>query len=191
MMTTDLNQEPVSSASTVCEGCGQTLTASTDTKFCGNCGFPANDTPEAKKKFIGRLKVKRIELEEENSKINKVRTYLFVIAGFTFISGFIYSAISSEGAETILLIILNTIIAVMFLTLGLLVRKHALPVCIIGLSLYVSIILLNAFFDPMSIIKGVIFKGLIISAMVYGIIASRKAKVLESELLQYKNIKLF
>lgn len=190
MITTELNQEPIGAVATVCEGCGQTLQGSTDAKFCGNCGFPANDTPEAKKKFIGRLKVKRIELEEEHAKINKVRTYLFVIAGFTFISGFIYSAMSDNGAETILLIILNTIIAAMFLTLGLLVRKHALPVCIIGLSLYASIILLNAFFDPMSILKGIIFKGLIISAMIYGIIASRKAKVLESELLQYKNIKL-
>lgn len=174
---------------TSCEGCGNTDNLNADKKFCPECGFPVNASPEEKKKFRAQLSVKIIELEAQRGKINRVQIYLFITAALTLIMGFVMGATDEEGGGMILLVI-NIILSLAFMALGLLVKKNPLPVCVIALSLYGSIVLLNAFADPVTIVKGIIFKVLIISALIYGIIAARHIKNLEAELAQFKKMKL-
>lgn len=168
----------------VCTGCKSELGTEFTNKFCPNCGYPVNDTPQEQKKFVGRLKVMRIELEEGFKKINRVRICMFIIAGLLLISGLI-STVDLSGAIQGILIGIFVMIAGIFVLLGFLVKKYPMPVCIIGLSLYGSIILLDAFASDnfaLSLLKGLLLKIFIISSFIYGILAARQVKRLEADL---------
>lgn len=176
-----------------CNGCKSELGAEFTNKFCPNCGYPVNDTPQEQKKFVGRLKVMRLELGEELTKINRVRICLFIIAGIVFISDLIASADMPSGFVKFFTIGLSALVSLIFVGLALLVRKYPLPVCVIGLSLYGFIVLLNAFASEnfiLALISGFLVKAFVFSSFVYGILAARKSKQLKADLEQYTNIKL-
>ncbi len=173
-----------------CPGCQAELGADFSNRFCSNCGYPVNETTEEQKKFVGRLKVMRITLEEEWKKINRVRIFLFIIAGLTLLVG-VFTGLASNNSEGVVaLTVLNIVLAIIYLTLGLLVKRYPLPVCVIGLVLFVSIHLLNAFADPKTIIQGILLKIFVVSSFIYGILAARKVKYLAADLSQYSGIKL-
>jgi hypothetical protein len=183
------SEQPVS---VKCPGCNTDLGLNFTNKFCPNCGYPVNESPAEQKKFVGRLKVMRLEFEEELKKINRVRIFLFVIAGILVVSGLI-STIDMSGTVKGIVMVVFVMIAAIFVLLGFLVKKYPMPVCIIGLSLYGSIILLDAFASDnfvLSMIKGILLKIFIISSFIYGILAARKVKQIEADLNQYTNVKL-
>lgn len=176
-----------------CNGCKSELGAEFTNKFCPNCGYPVNDTPQEQKKFVGRLKVMRLELGEELKKINRVRICLFIIATIVFVSDLVSSANMPSGFVKSLTIALSALVSLIFVGLALLVRKYPLPVCVIGLSLYGFIILLNAFASEnffLALIGGILVKIFIFSSFIYGILAAKKSKQLKADLEQYINIKL-
>jgi hypothetical protein len=63
--------------------------------------------------------------------------------------------------------------AAIFIGLGVWSYKQASLALIIGLIVYVAVIILLAFLDPSSIIKGIIWKVLIIYSLVYSIKTAR------------------
>lgn len=181
------------SLSSVCPGCNADLGQHFSGRFCPHCGFPVNEDAQAQKKFIGRLKVMRLSLEEEWKKINRVKIFLFIIAGLMIVSGLVSTMSLKNGAEVIAVLVVFFILALMFVTLALLVKRYPLPVCIIGLTLYASIILIDAFASDentvLVLLKGFLLKAFTISSFIYGILAARKVKQMEADLNQYVNIK--
>lgn len=177
----------------VCDGCKVQLGPEFINKFCPNCSYPVNDTPQEQKKFMGRLKVMRLELEEELIKINRARICLFIIAGLLFVSDLIALADFPSGFAKSLAIGVSVIVSLVFVLLGLMVRRHPLPVCVIGLSLYTSIVLLNAIVSSnfiLSLINGFIIKIFVFSSLIYGVLAAKKARQLKIDLEQYASIKI-
>jgi hypothetical protein len=70
------------------------------------------------------------------------------------------------------------VLATIFLALGIWARRSPLPPAIIGLTLYVTIILIGALIDPVSLIQGIIVKVIVIAFMIRAIQAGFQHRAL-------------
>jgi len=144
-----------------------------DDKYCGNCGYPLQGTQEEQKKFVVNYNMTKIEKSTAIGNIKEARTILFVIAAFTVVSAFI---IYSRDSSTLLLFI-NLFLAAIYALLGFWANYKAFAAILTGGLIYVSIILLSAFLDPMTIIQGIIFKVIFIIAFIKASYGAYKFKV--------------
>jgi hypothetical protein len=125
---------------------------------------------------------KVVEQKQQTKKgINKGRYALFLVAGLYAVVGF-FEAFVIEGHELIFGLIDWGIAAVF---IGLAIWSYWKPTLslIIGLGFYVALILLIAAFEPSSLFQGIIWKVIVIVALIQGIRTAReeaKKMVVES-----------
>lgn len=119
---------------------------------------------------------KEIQLEEQrkdslkgetNKEINRGRYALFIVGILYVITGFVESFVI-DGHD-ILYGIIDWIVAAIFIGFGVLSYKKASLALILGLSFYVLIVILLALVDPTTLLKGVLWKILIVVSLVYGL----------------------
>lgn len=165
----------------VSENCPNCKAVPGPSKFCTSCGFPVNGTEEDRKKFRSDKLIKESNLETYEAKVKSARNTLFVIAGFTAVFGTILALLDKNG-DGFLLMVINIIIAGIYLALGFWSKQKPFAAIICGLVIYVTLILLNAFADPTTIIQGIIFKVIIIGYMIKGLKSAREAEDLKKEM---------
>lgn len=153
---------------------------SVNDEFCPNCGFPLKGTETEQGKFIGQYILnngsQRGNVIETTQNLDTARNILFVVAAFTLLAGVVLAAISDFNDEGVFLLITNLILAALYLALGLWSKKNAFGALLTGFIIYISIIILNAVLDPATIFKGIIFKVLIISYLLKGVISASKQR---------------
>jgi len=147
------------------------------TIYCPSCGFPQRGTEEEQKKFITDKRILLIQLETVNDSIRKSRNALFGVAALYGVS-YIMLAFSS-GLPAV---IEGLILCGIFVALGFWANKNPYPAVLSGLLLFILIMILFALINPISIVAGLIWKIIIIVAMVYGLQAAKKAKDLMANL---------
>jgi len=152
-----------------------------DSKFCVSCGFPVKGDEADQKRFLSAKKVKEINLEEYDGKIKSAKTTLFVISGFTAVFGTVIACLGPDENK-ILLIVINLIIAGIYLALGFWCKKKPFAAILSGLIIYISLILVNAVDDPKTIYQGIIMKGVIVAYLVKGLKSAKEAETLKKEL---------
>jgi hypothetical protein len=155
----------------------KTSPLNSDVIFCPSCGFPQNGTEEQQKKFITDKRVLLIHFEGANESIVKARNALFGVAVLYGINYIILAAQAGIPA-----IIEGGILCSIFIGLGIWANKNPFPAVLTGLLLFVLIIILFAFVNPLTIISGILWKIIIVSALVYGLQAAKKAKDLKASL---------
>jgi len=119
-----------------------------------------------------------IDTREYDKKIKSAQTSIFVVAGVQMLFGIFY-AFTNNGPEMYFTLGIVMFVSLLFLGLGFWCKKKPLAAIVTALILYVSLLLLDAVFDPATLVKGIIMKVLIIIYLVKGIGAAKEAQRLK------------
>lgn len=148
-----------------------------DTKAdkCASCGYPFSGTEAEKSTFIGDqvLKVGRLEVDAKDTLRNAKLT-LFIIGGMNIILSFVM--ITSP-----ITLIISVIIGLAFIVFGFFVEEEPLLFLVIALVLLLLLYVGDAVFDPAMFMKGILWKILYVTTLIYGIIRIRLADKIRKE----------
>lgn len=154
--------------------------------FCITCGYPINGTEEDQRFFVSERNALAIDLEDHDKKVNQAGKTLYWLAGLTVAWSFIqYAITASKDADTdgmakpVLLV--NMILAALYLGLGLWSRKKPVVALVSGLSLYIIVQILSTVGDPTYLFKGIIIKILFIGYFIKGIKSAMEADRLKKQ----------
>ncbi|WP_179009170.1 zinc ribbon domain-containing protein [Winogradskyella forsetii] len=140
--------------------------------FCQECGFPENGTEKDVAQFHARNVMKKNEHMDADKKIKSARNVLYVIAGITILAGLFYFFRDQDIA----ILVTNVILGIIYLVLGSWTSKKPLIAILLGLFLYLTTIIIAAIVDPATIIRGIIFKILIIAYLGKGVYSASSIK---------------
>lgn len=153
-----------------CSKCNTPITL--ETVFCSECGYPEHGTEQDVAKFHARNVMKKNEHIDADKKIKSARNVLYVMAGITFLFGFIYFFQDQDIA----ILVTNVVLGLIYLVLGSWTSKKPLVAILLGLLLYLTTIIISAIVDPATIIQGIIFKILIIAYLGKGVYSASSIK---------------
>jgi hypothetical protein len=172
---------PEASATIVCENCSAQNDASL--KFCPQCSFPLAGTQDEKREFHMHIGTQKRLLKESQQKINQARNIIFIAAGLTLVIGLIAGFGTDEGFEVM---IVSIVLCLIYLILAAWCNSNPFGAILTALILYVTIQLINAFFDPTTLFQGIILKIIFIAGFVKGIRSAQEAQRSISELEKLK-----
>ena len=92
--------------------------------FCQNCGFPIKAPGEERDAFINDRNFHAFELTEMQKKIKNASTSIFVISGFTAAAAVVIYFMTPETQNPLALMIINLVVAGIFLGLGFWCKKQ-------------------------------------------------------------------
>jgi hypothetical protein len=163
-----------------CDSCSSQVNH--EDQFCTNCGYPLKGTEEDKHKFLMDRNYKEVNLDEANRNIKKSSYALFYIAGVMALVGLIQYGTAGNAADKNAVLLVNVILAAIFAAIGFWCRVKPLAAIISGAALYALIQILNAMVDPVTIVKGIIFKIFVVVLFIRGIKAAIEADKLKKDL---------
>jgi hypothetical protein len=167
-------------ALTLCNACYKHVNEAD--AFCDNCGYPLKGTEKEQDYFIAVRNAKEIDLDAANKAIKRAGNTLYWIAGATVLMGVIFYFTIHDEASKIDLLIVNLILAGIYVGLGAWSRKKPLAAIISGFALYLIVFLLNAITNPTTIASGIIVKILFIGYFIKGIKSAIDAEKIKKEL---------
>lgn len=150
-------------------------------QFCQACGFPLTGSAAEQQIFIYRRGFKKVDLSELDKKIKKAGNSLYVLAGMFFLYALIYFFFNRTAVTALSVLITNVIISVVFLFLGIWSAKKPVASIISGIVLYALIQLMAAFEDPSALVKGFIFKIIIIGYLIKGLVSALEAEKIKKQ----------
>jgi len=106
-----------------------------------------------------------IDADEYEKKFKSARTWIYVIAGFQFAMG-IFEFIKEEETVAWIALGIDWTVALIFLLLGLWSRKKPAAAFLSALIFYLAMVTAFAAIDISNVLKGIIFKILIVIALV-------------------------
>ncbi|MCG9911598.1 MAG: hypothetical protein MH137_09895 [Flavobacteriales bacterium] len=148
--------------------------------YCAECGFPQNGTHDEMKAFYIDYVNKNQDFNESVKNLKATSTTLFVIAALTFLGALIQFTMSGplEG-------IIVSVLAVIFVGLGLWAQSKPAPAAISGLVIYVSVVILDLVVGlsegDASGLKGMAIKVVIIIFLIRGVMGALKAEKYRKE----------
>ena len=150
--------------------------------FCTNCGYPLQGNEDAQRNHIANRSIKEVDLIELDKKVKAASQSLYWIAGIMGFSSLIGYFTLAENDDITVFLITTVILVGAFLAFAVWSKTKPVTALISGLSLYIIVQLLNLMVDPTSILKGIIFKILIIGYLVKGIMAVLESEKIKKEL---------
>lgn len=141
--------------------------------FCASCGYPFKGRPEEQKEFSLNYSMTKFAKDNVKAKVGEARIVLFVLAGFTIL----YALLVMANGFNAFLLIINLILAGIYAGLGFWAKKNAFAAIFSGALVYISIIILNAVFEPSTIFQGIIFKAIFIVALIKASYGAYKYKI--------------
>jgi hypothetical protein len=170
-------ESPATAASILeCQCCFEKINPAD--QFCKNCGFPIHGTQEQQNKFIYERGYKKMQVNELTNKASKASLTFYIISGITLLSGLVmfFADLQNENGAGILII--NAVIAILFLLLGVWSNKKPVGAIICGLSLYGVIILLQAVSGQFG---GIVIKVLIIAGLIRALLNALEAERIKKQ----------
>ncbi|MFY7669942.1 hypothetical protein ACOSP6_02525 [Tenacibaculum sp. MEBiC06402] len=164
-MENELNSEK-----TACSFCKSPIEE--DVIFCSECGHPENGTDKQRAQFFAKRAMNKNKKIDDEKKINSARNILFALSALMAIFGFI---IYSQTDELISLGV-NFFVAFIYLTLAFWSEQKPFISLLIGLLLYITILIIGFIIDPTSIVRGILWKILIISLLAKGMHSALELK---------------
>lgn len=164
----------------LCACCTNTY-QSVDT-FCMTCGYPLQGSEDAQRNHIANRTIKEVDLIELDKKVKAASQSLYWIAGIIEFSSLIGYFTLAESDDLTVFLITTVILVGAFLAFAVWSKTKPVTALISGLSLYIIVQLLNLIVDPTTILKGIIFKILIIGYLVKGIMAVLESEKIKKEL---------
>ncbi len=126
-------------------------------------------TPEEieKSKRIAAEIMAKSKIGDVEKQVKNARITLFVLAGLFIIIG-IYEGYVADGHDEFFAYI-DWGLAALYIGLGFWSKTRPFTAILIGFILYIALILMNAFLDPMTLVSGILWKIVIISFLVKGL----------------------
>jgi hypothetical protein len=172
---------PVTSEQSVaCENC-QAQNAS-DKKFCSQCRYPITGTDEEKGRFRSDVAKHKILLKDAEDKIQSAKNIIYMLAGFSLLTGVILFFAQDDTAS----LVVYGVICVLYLTFAAWCSKNPFAAILTAFIVYVTIQVVFAFLDPVTIAQGIIWKVIFIGAFIKGIRSASDARDLIRELEKSK-----
>ena len=152
-------------------------------RYCTDCGFPMNASEEEENQFYYKLGAKKLQLQELDRKIKNAKTTLWVIAGLTFLGGLLmYFMLQDSHENALVILITNTIVALLFLGLAELAKQKPFIALLSALILYVTLFLYGVVVEEMSPMSGIIIRIIIVVYLIKGINSASEAEKIKKEI---------
>jgi type III secretory pathway component EscR len=143
-----------------------------DVIFCPHCGHPENGTEKERAQFFAKRAMNKNKAIDAKDKISSARNTLFVLAGIMVLFGIIIYG----STNSVLDLGINLFFAFIYLVLAFWSEQKPFIALLIGLFLYITLIVINAIIDPVTLVRGIIWKVLIISYLGKGIYSALEAR---------------
>lgn len=156
----------------ICPNCSSTFDH--DLSNCSKCGYPFSGTESERASFIAQQVIKVGDIDDAKKSVKNAKTILFVIGIINIASAFFLG-------KDIVSIGFGIIIGIIFIVFGFLVDKNPFRYLIIPLILLLMFYLIDAVIEPMSLVRGILWKIMYVTALVYGIVRVKRAEKIKSE----------
>lgn len=156
--------------SAACENCGRVNLASQ--KFCTHCSFPVNGTEEEKNRFKAKINGHKYLMIEAQKELKKPKIIILVLAGFMLVFGF-YQGFAKDDFPTM---IVNLCLSLLYLILAAWANKNPFGAILTALIVYITVNVVNAFVEPITLFQGIILKIIFIGAFIKGIRSAKDAQ---------------
>ncbi|WP_299761526.1 hypothetical protein [uncultured Dokdonia sp.] len=140
---------------------------------CDNCDFPFNGTEKERAVHIGRFINKKGVLIDSDTTIKKIQKLFFGIAGFNIILLVIHLLL---GPLYTVNSFLDFIFFIVFLICGIFIHKRPLLFTIAPLVFMIGINALYYLIDPQLVLRGILYKIVVIGSLLYCIYIVLKAQ---------------
>ncbi|WP_203257528.1 hypothetical protein [Hyunsoonleella ulvae] len=144
---------------------------------CENCGFPLSGTDKEKAIFIGRQISNKSKIGDAKESQEKAQRILYIIAGFQILNAILIYFKTKSVFDTSFYIILGLLLGV----LGYFSSKKPILFLSLALIVILSYYGLLYFINPELVLRGILWKIIIVSFLVYGIWNSMEANKLKKE----------
>lgn len=123
----------------------------------------------------------QLELQSAETQVRKARNALFVVAGLTLVLN-LFMLASTDSFDAVSLITVLVLTAI-FAGLGFMTKKQPFAAIIIGLVIYVALWIFDiVVLGPEYLLRGLLFKGIIIYFLITGLKHAREAERLKKEI---------
>ncbi|MEO5593557.1 MAG: hypothetical protein ABIR15_07510 [Chitinophagaceae bacterium] len=170
---------PVTESMMECKCCFEKINAAD--QFCQKCGFPLKGSEEEQNQFFYNRNYQHMEINALDKKIKSATTTLYVLAGLSFLIGIIYFSVNPAEDNGSAILITYTVIAIIYLLLGVWAKTKPVASIISGMVLYILIELMGAIENPASIFRGIILKIIIISYLIKGLMSAIEAEKIRKQ----------
>ena len=176
-------EDTVLDSASICDNCMAPISTE---KFCSACGYPMKGSDQEKSDYRAKVSSAKFWLNESDRKINETKNMIYILAGLVFIFGVISGLTTDDDA----VVIVNTIIAVLYLILAYWSNSNPFGAILTCFIVYLTLVIVNAIVEPMSIFSGVLWKVFIIVVFVKGIRSAHEAKGYMTDLARYRGKKV-
>lgn len=165
-----------------CENCNHVNPG--EQKFCSTCSFPVGGTEDEKIKFRLIVSSRKRLLKDATEKMKSAKNIIYVMAGLVFLTGLIQGIVNDDFVT----MIVNLCISLLYLILAAWSAKNPFGAILTALMIYITLNVINAFFEPATIVQGIIIKIFFIAAFIKGIRSAKEAEVYLAELEKLKAV---
>jgi len=143
---------------------------------CYHCGYPFHGTEKEKAVFVATKIMNRDRIVDTTKSIRRARYILFALGGINLLlallPGFYYYPVQ---------VILGGLLALIYLVLGYFAKRYPLGSILTALILLLSLYAINAYLEPFSLIRGILWKVLLLIGLVYALVDVLKANRLRKQ----------
>ncbi|MFO7939350.1 MAG: hypothetical protein R6U66_06330 [Bacteroidales bacterium] len=143
---------------------------------CYHCGYPFHGTEKEKAVFVATKIMNRDRIVDTTKSIRRARYILFALGGIhlllALLPGFYYYPSQ---------VILGGSLGVIYLVLGYLAKSYPLGTIFIALILLLSLYAVNAWIEPFSLFRGILWKVLILTGLIYALVDVMRANRLRKQ----------
>jgi hypothetical protein len=165
-----------------CEHCG--AQAIPGRKFCTQCSFPIEGTEQEKISFRLLVSSRKRFLSDAQDKIKNAKTIIYVLAGFLFVMGLISLLAQDDVAS----FVANLVLCLTYLILAAWATKNPFAAILTAFVLYLTLQIVGAIVEPITILSGILWKVIFIGAFIKGIRSAYEAKGYLEELKKLKAV---
>jgi len=162
----------------VCRYCSSTGLNEKD-KFCLNCRFPQKGTQLEKKHFLYSLKMKKENIIKKEKLVKRARIVVFILAALNFLVG-IYMGLRTNSDPVLSIGLI--IGACIYFALGMWSRVKPFQAILSAFYVFIVFASITVIDDPYAVYKGLLFKIMIVTFLVYGFKAVKDLIPLREEL---------
>jgi hypothetical protein len=155
-----------------CPNCNSTVDTHVDN--CLKCRYPFSGTEKEKSLFIAQQIIKVGHIDDAKGSLKTAKTTLFVI-------GVVNILLTFFSATSPIVLGLSIFIGSVFIVFGFIVEKKPFLFLIIPLALLLLFYIGDALVDPMTLVRGVLWKVIYVTALVYAVIRVKRAEKIKKE----------
>jgi hypothetical protein len=164
--------EPVFSISpdVTCENCSTQNPV--EKKFCSQCSFPVGGTEDEQRSFRLMVSSRKRLLSDASDKIKSAKYTIYILAGIFFL----VAGIAGWANEDIPTLVVNLCLCLLYLIFAAWCTKNPFGAILTAFIVYITILVINFFVDPSTLISGIIIKIFVIAAFVKGIRSAQEGQ---------------